>query len=406
MAQCIACASDSVEPFLDLHETTLANKFLAPEEIGAPEPRHPLVVGFCTECGHVQLTHLVPPSAMFEDYLYISSLSKTLVDHLHGLARAMILRCGLGPDDLFIDVGCNDGTLLSEAKRQGVRILGIDPAKNLAPLAQKNGVDTLVAFFGAETARAVVASHGLASVVTATNVFPHIPALDDLVKGLDIVLKPGGLFVAEAHYLGDLLDACAFDTVYHEHCSYWSLHAAQRMFQRHGFEVVDIERLPIHHGQLRLMAMRRGEGKPSAAVAALLADEVKRGMTGIECYKAFATRVAALREELHRTFAAIKAEGKTVVGYGAPAKGNTLLSYIGFGPEQLAYIADKSPLKQGRVTPGTHIPVVGPERLLADQPDYVLLLAWNFAEEIMAEQAEYRARGGKFILPVPAVKIV
>ncbi|KIL97758.1 putative methyltransferase [Paramagnetospirillum magnetotacticum MS-1] len=406
MTVCIACGSTKVEPFLDLHETTLANKFLAPEEIGAVEPRHPLVVGFCPECSHVQLTHLVPPAAMFEDYLYISSLSKTLVGHLHGLAATVIERFKLGADDLFIDVGCNDGTLLSEAKRRGVRILGIDPAKNLAPLAKKNGVDTLVAFFGTETAAKVVAEHGKASVVTATNVFPHIPVLDDLVKGLDVVLKPGGVFVAEAHYLGDLLDACAFDTVYHEHCSYWSLHAAQYMFQRHGFEVVDIQRLPIHHGQLRLFAMRKGEGQPTAAVATLLAEEVKRGMTGIECYRAFAKRVEAIREELHAAFAGFKAAGKTVVGYGAPAKGNTLLSYIGFGPEQLAYIADKSPLKQGRVTPGTHIPVVGPERLLADQPDYVLLLAWNFADEILVEQAEYRARGGKFILPVPEVKIV
>lgn len=406
MTSCIACGSTRVEPFLDLDRTTLANKFLASDEIGAPEPRHPLVVGFCHACSHVQLTHLVPPSAMFEDYLYVSSMSATLTRHLHGLAATLIERYGLGANDLFIDIGCNDGTLLSEAKRRGVRILGIDPAKNLAPLAAKNGVETLVAFFGTNTASRVVADHGQAAVVTATNVFPHIPALDDLVRGLRVVLQPGGVFVAEAHYLGDLLDACAFDTVYHEHCSYWSLHAARRMFQRHGFEVVDIERLPIHHGQMRLFAMRQGEGTPSPAVEALLDEEKRRGMTGIACYHAFARRVEAIRTELRAAFAGFKAEGKRVVGYGAPAKGNTLLSYLGFGPDQMAYIADKSPLKQGRVTPGTHIPVVPPERLVEDQPDYVLLLAWNFADEIMAEQAEYREKGGRFILPVPEVRIV
>jgi predicted TPR repeat methyltransferase len=406
VAACIACKSSGVEAFLDLGETALANKFLAPDEVSTSEPRFPLIVGQCAACGHVQLMQPVPPAAMFDDYLYISSLSTTLVAHLQSLAKAVVDRLGLGKDDLVIDIGSNDGTLLSAFNKLGVRTLGVDPAKNLAPLAEANGVETITAYFDDRSAGEIVAKYGQASAITATNVFLHIPVLDGFMAGLHRVLRPGGIFVVEAHYLRDLIEQLAFDTIYHEHCSYWSLDAVSTMFRSYGFSVFDAARLPIHHGQLRLFVSREGERLIEPNVRRLLDEERTIGLTKPENLRAFSARVEAIRKTLRDMIHEFKASGKHVAGYGAPAKGNTLLSYLGFGPDDLDYIADKSPLKQGRVTPGTHIPVVAPDRLMSDLPDYVLLLAWNFADEILAEQAAYRERGGKFILPVPSAEIV
>ena len=406
MIECIACGKTNIESFLDLGRTALANKFLAANELDAAEPWYPLVVGTCADCGHVQLLHRVPPPQMFDEYLYISSLSRTLVNHLHGLAATVVERERLGINDLVVDIGCNDGTLLAGFKRLGVRTVGVDPARNLQPISAKNGIESIAAYFGRDVAQQIVASRGQAAVATATNVFPHIPVFEDFLAGMQILLRQGGVFVLEAHYFGDLVDHCAFDTVYHEHVSYWSLSAARTLFSRFGFEVTDIARLPIHHGQLRLFVQRKGEGTVARSVDELLAIEKQIGLLARTHLQSFAGRVLAIKARLRETLTDLKKGGKSVVGYGAPAKGNTLITYLGLGPADIAYIADKSPLKQGRFTPGSHIPVVAPERLTAEQPDFVLLLAWNFADEIMREQSEYRRRGGKFILPVPTVRIV
>lgn len=406
MSHCIVCSSPEVEMVLDLGDTTLANKFVSEAELGQAEPSYPLRLGFCTACGHVQLTEIVPPPAMFDHYLYISSMSETLKAHLRSLSETVVTRRGLGAGDLVVDVGCNDGTLLSCFNDAGVRTLGVDPAANLAELAKARGVRTMTAFFGTETARTVAAGHGRAKVITATNTFPHLPYLGDFVGGLDALLADDGIFVLEAHYLGDLLDATAFDTIYHEHCSYWALGPMVRLFEAHGFEVFDVERLPVHHGQLRAWVQRKGAGPVGAAVGELLAAEKRAGFDDVATFRAFADRALTLKRELNGLLDGLLAQGSRVVGYGAPAKGNTLLTFLGIGPDRIGYIADKSPLKQGRFTPGTHIPVVGPERLLADRPDYVLLLAWNFVDEILGQQAEYRAGGGRFIIPIPEVKIV
>jgi len=343
---------------------------------------------------------------MFEYYLYISSLSSTLVKHLDSLAKVIVDRFRLGPSDLVVDIGSNDGTLLESFGRRGVRTLGVDPARNLTQLATAKGIATMVAFFDARSAAEIESTYGRASIITATNVFLHIPELSGFMQGLETALAPGGSLVAEWHYLGDLLAQRAFDTIYHEHCSYWSLTAVDRMLRSHGFAVYDVERLPIHHGQLRIFAGRIAEHEPTAAVAALKAAERENGLTKFETYQAFAADVRAIHDNLRATLAELQAAGKRVVGYGAPAKGSTLLSYLELGPDRIEYIADKSPLKQGRVTPGSHIPIVPAERLIEDLPDYTLLLAWNFADEILQEQAEYRRRGGKFILPVPSTKIL
>ena len=403
---CILCGSDDLAVFLDLGSTALANKFLLREDLSkASETHYPLRVGFCRDCSHVQLADPVDPAAMFEDYLYISSASDTLKQHLHGLAATIAAARNLKPDDLVVDVGCNDGTLLEGiGLASPARRLGVDPASNLRSFSEQKGIEVKNVFFGPETAAQIRASHGRASVLTMTNTFPHIPDLPGLMTAIDSLLEDDGVFVLEAHYLGDLLDMVAFDTIYHEHVSYWALGPAQQLFERFGFTVFDVERLPIHHGQVRLWGARKGREPVSPAVAALEREEVDRGLRAEATFHEFAAGIGQLKQDLTERIGEVRRSGGSVVGYGAPAKGSTLLSYFGLGPEDLDYIVDRSPLKQGRLTPGTHVPIVPVERLLEDQPDLVVLLAWNFADEIMAQQEEYRRRGGRFVVPVPTVR--
>ena len=405
-ASCILCRDAKVEEFLDLGATALANQFLRADEIDGTEAKYPLRVGFCHGCGHVQLTESVPPGAMFDNYLYISSASDTLKDHLWDLSDILVRRYGLGAEDLVIDIGCNDGTLLKGFQRHGVRLLGVDPARNLAAFTDGSGIERYTKLFTTATAKEVVAKWGHASLITATNTFPHIQKLDDFIEGLKIALKPGGAFVIEMHYLLDMIEQVAFDTIYHEHVSYWALGPMKRLFEAHGMDVVDAERVPLHHGQLRVHVQRQGEGTVQPGVEKILAAEKAAGLGQFSTYQRFAERAQRIKRDLHQKLAGLAHKGERVAGYGAPAKGNTLLGFLEIGPELLPYIVDRSPLKQGLYTPGTHIPVVPPERLLADQPDYVLLLAWNFVDEIVEQQAEYRKRGGRFMVPVPEVRIL
>jgi SAM-dependent methyltransferase len=407
--RCLVCDGSELKLFLDLGATTLANKFVAEDELGMPEATYPLRVAFCPGCTHVQLLERVPPHAMFDDYLYISSASETLKNHLDSLSRALIGRLGLTTGDLVVDIGCNDGTLLDAFRRNSggrVRVLGVDPAKNLAAAVAHLGIERQEKLFTAETAAAIRKQWGGARLITATNTFPHIQELADFVTGLKTLLAPGGVFVGEAHYLIDILDQVAFDTVYHEHVSYWALGPIQQLMRQNGMEVVDVQRLPIHHGQLRFFVQRIGEGVVSDAVAQLLKHEEERGLRNYETYEQFAQQVYRIRQELTQTLAGLKDSGQRVVGYGAPAKGNTLLTYLNLGADKLEYICDKSPFKQGRYTPGMHIPVVSPSRLTSDRPEYVLLLAWNFQDEVLQQQTAYRELGGKFITPVPQVRII
>lgn len=407
MGSCLVCSEPDVETFLDLGSTALANKFPNAGDLSRPEPRFPLRVGFCHACGHVQLVERVPPAAMFTDYLYVSSASDTLRDHFDDLAATLTARHDLADGGLVIDIGCNDASLLCCFRDRGAGTLGVDPAENLAEFSRETGIERYRGFFGADTAGEIADRWGRAALVTATNTFPHIPDLSGFVAGLDAVLAPGGAFVLEAHYLVDLLDQLAFDTVYHEHVSYWALGPMMRLFADHGMEVVRAERLPIHHGQLRATVMRRGEGAVDGSVAEVLAAERQLGIDRFDTWRAFAGRVGRLKAEVMDCLDGLKAEGRRLAGYGAPAKGSTLLEFLRLGPETLDFIADRSPLKQGRYTPGSHIPIVAPERLLEEpSPDHVLLLAWNFEEEILAQQGEFRRRGGKFILPVPEVRVV
>ena len=406
MSRCLVCKSAAVEKFLDLGRTALANRFLAGEELYLPEPKFPLVVGFCHACTHVQLTEIVPPGALFTDYLYVSSASDLLKTHLHELSDVVINRFNLGRDDLVVDLGCNDGTLLQGFQRYGVRTLGVDPARNLAELTKAAQIERYVGFFGSKSAEEIKTRWGLARIIIATNTFPHIPDLSDFVAGLNTLLAPGGAVVLEMHYLLDLIEQGAFDTIYHEHVSYWALKPLVTLFETVGMEVVLAERLPLHHGQLRVTIRRKGEAPAHPSVEEILEDERAKGLDQFRTYGIFTRRVAEIKRTLRGSLLGLRSDGKRIAGYGAPAKASTLLEYLGLGVEVLQYIVDRSPLKQGRYTPGLHIPVVSPDRLVVDRPDYVLLLAWNFVDEIIHQQTAYRMLGGKFIVPVPQIRII
>jgi SAM-dependent methyltransferase len=403
--RCLVCRSEDVETFLDFGSSALANKFPTAAELAQPEPRHPLCLGFCHGCGHVQLTAQVPPSAMFEDYLYISSASETLKAHFADLAQTLTERCGLGAADLVIDIGCNDATLLRCFRALGVRTLGVDPARNLAQRADAQGIERHCGFFDAQSAAEIVARWGRAKLITATNTFPHIPDLGGFVRGIDRALAPGGVFVVEAHYLVDFLEQAAFDTVYHEHVSYWALGPMQRLFERHGMEVVRAERLPIHHGQLRASVQRRGEGTVDATIEERLADERAHQIARIETWRGFAAHARRVKADLLERLRTLRRAGRRVAGYGAPAKASTLLEFLEIGPDLVEVLVDRSPLKQGRYTPGTHIPIVAPDWIEQHHPDVLLLLAWNFADEIIAQQAAFLEGGGRFLLPLPEVRM-
>ena len=404
---CILCGERAVRLFLDLGKSALANAFVAETNLAEAEKRQPLRVGFCGVCSHVQLLDLVPPTEIFSNYLYVSSTSDTLVAHLTGLAKTVVERCMLDADDLIIDVGCNDGTLLSGFIGAGQRnLLGVDPAVNLAPHVRVKGAQVISGFFGLDTIDEVLSHHGQAAVISMTNTFPHIPDLDGLMRSVDRVLRPDGTLIIEAHYLMDLLDQGAYDTVYHEHVSYWALRPMQRLFRAYGFEAVAVERLPIHHGQLRVFVRRSGQETPDASVQSLEEVELESGLANFETFKSFAGRVIANKSGLKDLVSDLRAQGHQVVGYGAPAKGNTLLGFLELGPRDIDYICDRSPLKQGRYTPGTHIPVVSPKRLVQDQPDYTVLFAWNFVDEIVEQQRDYLENGGKFIVPIPEVRTI
>ena len=317
---CIVCDNKTVEQFLDLGQTALANKFLTNEEIALAEPTYPLRVGFCYRCGHVQLTDIVPPQAMFEDYLYVSSASDTLKAHLYDLSDTVVQRYHLTAHDLVIDIGCNDGSLLSGFRRHGVRVLGVDPAANLAELTRANGIDRLVAFFSRRTAQEIVDRWGPATVITATNTFPHIPQLEEFIAGLQIVLKPGGAFVIEAHYLVDLLEQGAFDTIYHEHVSYWALGPMVHLFDRAGMEVVHVERLPLHHGQIRVFRPEKTRRFRPAHRGFALDSERSLGINEFATYQRFAQKTQEIKTELNEKIRELRRRRKAPRGLRGSGK--------------------------------------------------------------------------------------
>jgi SAM-dependent methyltransferase len=404
--QCRACGAGPLEQVLSLGWTPLANSLIAGEDLTKPELTFPLDLAFCSACTLVQITETVPPEKMFSDYLYFSSFSDTMLKHAEALAARIVSERSLSSESLVVEVASNDGYLLQYYQRAGVPVLGIEPARNVAEVAvEQKKIPTLVEFFGRELGERLRQEGRRADVVHSHNVFAHVPDVNGFTAGVARMLEDDGVWVIETPYARDLVEHCEFDTIYHEHLFYYSATALDRLFARHGLVMSDVEHIPMHGGSLRVYASREGTSR-TEAVGALLAEEARIGMDGVAFYRAFGKRVEALRDSFRATVLGLKTDGKRIAAYGAAAKGTTLLTYMGLGSETIEFVADRSPHKQGRYMPGSHIPIVEPSRLLDAKPDYCVLLTWNFAKEILEQQSAYRAAGGRFIVPVPEVRIL
>jgi SAM-dependent methyltransferase len=405
IVSCRSCAAGSLQLVLSLGRTPLANSLLPPEQLDEAEPTFPLEVALCPECTLLQLTETVPPERLFSTYLYFSSFSDAMVRHAAEIAGRLVRERALGSDGLVMEVASNDGYLLQHYQRAGVPVLGIEPASNIARVANERGIPTRSDFFGEGLAIRLADEGMRADVIHANNVLAHVPDLNGVVTGFRAVMKDEGIAVLEVPYVKDMLDRCEFDTIYHEHLCYFSLTALDRLFARNGLLIYDVERLAIHGGSLRVFAGHATRVERRDSVVSLLLEE-QSWVGDVEFYRGFARRVEALKAALRELIASLKRAGKRIAGYGAAAKGSTLLNYCGIDSRQVEFVVDRNPHKQGRHMPGVRMPIFGPDRLLTDLPDYVLLLTWNFADEILEQQAEYRRRGGRFILPVPTVRVV
>jgi SAM-dependent methyltransferase len=407
-ALCRGCGAPLERLFVDLGCSPLANSYLEPDRLGEPEPFYPLAVSLCERCWLCQLPEAASPAEIFSDYAYFSSYSTSWLEHARRYVEQVCERFGLGPAHQVVEIASNDGYLLRWFRERGVPVLGIEPAANVAAAARALGIPTEVRFFGLATARDLVARGLAADLALGNNVLAHVPDLADFVAGIAALVKPGGLATFEFPHLVRLVEENQFDTIYHEHFSYFSLVAVERVFARHGLELFDVEQLATHGGSLRVYVQRRGEGgRPVAArVGELAARERALGVETLDWYRAFAERVAETKRGLLEFLIAARRQGKRVVGYGAPAKGNTLLNYCGVRTDFLDFTVDRSPHKQGRYLPGTRIPIRAPEAIFESRPDYVLILPWNLKDEIVEQMAGVRAWGGRFVVAIPRVEVL
>jgi SAM-dependent methyltransferase len=392
---------------LSLGSMPLANALVTAAQLDQPESTYPLELAFCPRCSLVQITETVPPEELFRDYLYFSSFSDTMLSHAQAIVERVLEWRPLDANNLAVEIASNDGYLLQYYKRAGIPVLGIEPAINIARVAQdERGIRTLTDFFDAETATRLVEQGERADVVHANNVLAHVPDLNGFVRGLGLLLKPEGVAIIEVPYVKDLIDRCEFDTIYHEHLCYFSLTALNQLFERHGLAIQWVERLAIHGGSLRIFVGVDNGVPRAAAVTELLDEETQWGVNRLDFYQDFARRVAELKTSLRNFVFDLKDQKLRLAAYGAAAKGSTLLNYFGIGRSELDFVVDRSTHKQGRYMPGVRLPICSPAKLLEEMPSHVLLLTWNFADEILSQQAEYRRRGGKFIIPIPELRVV
>lgn len=402
---CRSCQKPGLEMVLDLGTTPLADRLLTPQQLNEAEPTFPLEVGFCPSCGLVQILETVPPEILFgHDYPYYSSFSDTVVNNAKENALDLIDRRGLGSDSLVVELASNDGYLLKNYVEQGVPVLGIDPAPGPAEAAEKAGVPTLNAFFTIDLAKKLHSEGKAADVIHGNNVLAHVADTNGFVEGIRELLKEDGVAVIEAPYVKDLIDHCEFDTIYHEHLCYFSVTAVNNLVRQHSLYLNEVKRLPIHGGSLRLYIEKID--RPGASVLELLKMEADEGIDNLSYYRNFTKKVTGLKDSLGKLLGDLKSQGKRIAAYGAAAKGSTLINYIGIGNDILDFVVDRNVHKQGCYMPGKHIEIFPPEKILEEMPDYVLLLPWNFKDEVLAQQDEYRKQGGKFIIPIPEPHIV
>lgn len=407
VTQCRVCKSVQLDKVLSFGPTPLANAFLTKKELDFPEAFYPLDLYLCNLCGLLQLGHVVSPHILFKNYVYVSSTSSVFVNHFKEFAREISSQFNLNKNSLVVDIGSNDGILLKPFKEIGMRVIGIEPASRIAKIARRKGIETIEKFFSEDLANKILDSKGAAKIITATNVFAHINDLDEILKGVDRLMEENGIYIIEVPYLVDFLEKRYFDLVYHEHLSYWAVSPLVKLFNRFNMTIFDVQKVNSHGGSMRVFVKKnKGNFKIEKSVSEFLKLERKMKLNKAKTYIDFGKLILQNKMELTTLLIKIKLSDKKIIGYGAPAKGNTLLNYFKIGSEILDYIIDDSALKQGLYTPGTHIPVVPPKILDKDKPDYILILAWNFARSIIVKYQSFMQGGGKFIIPVPISKIV
>lgn len=404
-SHCRVCNTVLPAPYLDLGETPLANSYITVDEIPG-ETRYELAVTLCENCHLSQLTVVVPPELMFKHYLYVSSTTHTFRKHCEELAHNALSTLLGNSAPKVLDIGSNDGCLLSHFREQGAQVIGVDPAENLAAEANEKGIKTINNFWGAQAAEAVSNAVGKLDIVTATNVFAHVDSVHDFLTCVARVLSDNGLFVFEVPYLVDLIQKCEFDTIYHEHLSYFLVKPLQQAVEAHGLRIIDVRHRPIHGGTIRAFVAKQSSAySVSTSVKDFLSTEQELGLHDSAVYASFAKTVETNRRDMLALVQRLVDEGKRIAGYGAAAKGNTLLNYYGITRDKIQYICDDNPKKHGYLVPGTHIPIVEPSRLTTEPCDYLLLLAWNFADEIKRRTQDFQAEGGQYILPVPVPSV-
>lgn len=404
--RCRACLGRRLIDVLDLGVQPIANRYVDAAERDEPEPAFPLRASACLDCALMQVPDRVP-AEFFRHYLYVPSAAEGLRRHFSALAERLAVESYVPASGYLVDIGCNEGVLLRACAERGLRVVGVDPAENLIERVRAARIEVAGEYFGGRVADALRARHGRASVITTTNTFNHVDDLHEFVRAVRDLLADDGVFLVEVPHAADLLERNEFDTIYHEHLSEFSVRSLVELFGACGLEVYDVEALAVHGGSMRVWGQHaRGPRRASAAVGHWLAEEEARGLFAPATYDAFRARVEDLRATLRAEIAALRAQGKRVAAYGAPAKGMTLLAYCGLGPDEIAYVADRSPLKQRRLTPGTGIPIVSPERIADDPPDVLLVLAWNYLDEIAHQQADFVRRGGRFLVPIPTPRFV
>ena len=405
--KCRFCGAPLNNIFISLGKAPLSNSYLTKDELGRRENVYPLDVYLCENCFLVQLPEFETPENIFTDYAYFSSYSDTWLKHTKGYAENIVKAFGINKNSFVAEIASNDGCLLENFVRMGIPVLGIEPARNVAEVARQKGVPTESAFFGEATANRLKKEGKAADLLIGNNVLAHVPDINDFVKGLKILLKPSGVMTIEFPHLMKLIDGNQFDTIYHEHFSYLSFIAVEKIFGKFGILIFDVEEIPTHGGSLRIYAAHKegGSRAVSGRVAELRNRELKKGYADINQYREFKNKVSALRKDILKFLADVKNEEKTIAGYGAPAKGNTLLNYCGIRNEHIPYTVDRSPHKQGRFLPGSRIPVETPDKIKQTKPDYVLILPWNIKDEIMDQMSFIRQWGGKFVTFIPKVEI-